>query len=465
MTTDADGLAAPPRPVAEALAVWSDQLLMEHLEQSTVERMEECLLDALGVAIAAVADPVAVSLRAYLTDAGPGPCTALGGGRRLSAADAAFFNASLMHALDYDDFGYGGHGTAFIIPSVLATMDASGPRYPQRPGLLVAYAAGMEVFGRLALVTDVERLHTSGWHPSSVFGLLGATVAVAKAAGYPADTIANALSVASSMGCGITANFGSMTKPLHAGLCCSDAIRAVALADAGVSGAPTALEAPQGFFEAVATRGGVACDRLVAELGRPHRMSFAPPAIKQFPCCGGNHRAIQALASAMERHDLALKDIEAVTAHVRPDLLHILRVDWPKDHYEAKFCLRFSLAATLAWGPPTLDTYTDEILGRPELLQAREKTIVVADGAGQRDTCELEIALRDGRTLRTSVEQPHGSVSDPMTREEVIAKFRNNVRGKLEPGKAEQLIRAVFSLHDDEGPFWASWKQLGRLED
>src|SRR5690606_28418863 len=135
------------------------------------------------------------------------------------------------HALDYDDVGLCGHPSAVLVPALLAEgerMQASGSQ------LLKAYLAGFETWAEL-ISRDADQHHVKGWHPTAVFGTVGVAAAVACLRGLSQEDCIHALGIAASLAGGVVANFGSMTKPFHAGRASAAGIQAVDLAQAGMT--------------------------------------------------------------------------------------------------------------------------------------------------------------------------------------------------------------------------------------
>src|SRR3990167_7448943 len=201
------------------------------------------------------------------------------GAESAAAADAALINATAAHALDYDDVALGGHPSTVLVPAVLAEgqyLGASGA------DALRAYLVGYEVWAEL-LAREPDAYHVKGWHPTAVLGTVAATAAVAHLHGLSDAACQNALALAASMAGGLVANFGTMTKPFHAGRAAACAIDAVRLPAPGLTAAPDAFEHHAGYLAALSPKGRAERERPAPGLGRQLRIFDTGLSIKKYP--------------------------------------------------------------------------------------------------------------------------------------------------------------------------------------
>ena len=435
------------------LSEWVARLSYVDIPQPVIETSKLLILDTLGVTIAATGDHVGDAIIKWASDvAAPGPATVVGFPRRVSRVDAAFANGTLAHALDFDDHGFGGHATACVLPAVLACAQ------PEADGkqLLTAYVAGMEAFGRLARCMPI--LHEYCFHPTAVLGLVAAAVGASKVAGRSADEIADTITVSCAGGAGVTASFGTTVKPLHVGRTASGGVQALQLVSSGFSGNRELFETRYGYGEAY-TRGNADWSKLKEELAGPFRLEVKHPSIKQWPCCGGNQRSIHNLSRIMQENGLSDSDVAKVEVHVNPRQLVSLRYSWPTNAYEAKFCLPFSVSVTLAKGAPTLAAFRDAYWKDEQVLSARQRVEIIPDGTGEKHEVTVKVFTIDGRQFSRSDFVVHGSAGDPMTREEVSAKYFDSCTyGKIPTDAVRTLHDAVLSLDSSTDTFWKAWE-------
>jgi 2-methylcitrate dehydratase PrpD len=198
-----------------------------------------------------------------------GPASLYFSGEGAAAPEAAWINGTAGHALDYDDVGCRGHVSTVLLPAILAeaeTLGASGRE------MFAAYVAGYETWAELAR-RDPGHHHVKGWHPTGIFGAIGAGAACAASRRLSPEQATMAVALAASQAGGIMANFGTMTKPFHAGRAAHAGVVAARLAGLGFTAAADALEHPQGFLSAVSPEGKADREGAVPPLGRNGRSS------------------------------------------------------------------------------------------------------------------------------------------------------------------------------------------------
>src|ERR1700719_895018 len=240
----------PKISVAETLAEKIVALTASRLPDVTTRKCEDLLIDVVGLCVTARNEDYARSaLSGYDDD---GPCTAIGHTRMLTAAGAAFVNGTAAHGEDFDDTFEGGpvHAGAVIVPAVLAACERHNP---DGRAALLGIAVGVETMCRLSLVAPTLT-HKAGFHPTAVFGAMGATAGVAAAFKLNQRQIVDALGTVASMASGIIEYLaeGAWTKRLHAGWAAQSGIRAALLGRAGFVGPRTVFEGVHGFFHGFA---------------------------------------------------------------------------------------------------------------------------------------------------------------------------------------------------------------------
>src|SRR5256886_12041267 len=235
-----DRMSLPQISVAETLAQKIVALNPGALPAATTRKCEDLLIDVVGLCVTARNEDYIRSALAGCDD--DGPCTAIGHARTLTAAGAAFVNGTAAHGEDFDDTFEGGpvHAGAVIVPAVLAACERHNPDGRMA---LIGIAIGTEVLCRLSLVVP-KAVHKAGFHPTAVFGAMGAAAGVGAALGLNARQIVDALGIAGSMAGGIIEYLaeGAWTKRLHAGWAAQSGIPAAVLARQGVGGPRTAVE-------------------------------------------------------------------------------------------------------------------------------------------------------------------------------------------------------------------------------
>jgi 2-methylcitrate dehydratase PrpD len=411
-------------------------------------------IDAVATMIAGRNEPVVGIVQQFVAArrSAAGEARVLFGTERASAADAALINATAAHALDYDDVALGGHPSAVLVPAVLAEgehLGASGA------DALRAYLVGYEVWAEL-LSREPDAYHLKGWHPTAVMGTVGAAAAVAHLHQLSPANCRNALAVAASMASGLVANFGTMTKPLHAGRAAACAIEAVRLAAMGLTAAPDAFEHQAGFLAALSPKGRAERERATSGLGRQLRILDAGLSIKKYPMCYSAHRAIDAVLDLARAHDLKPQDVVHIDATIGEAQASMLRNHAPATGLEAKFSLEFAIASALVARKVGLAQLTDKFVAQAPLRALMGKVSIATV-----DThCPIEpvfalndrvvLELRDGRKLDSGeIRFARGNAKLPLREEELKAKFLDCVSG-AEHLDADSLYRVLNRLGEQE---------------
>lgn len=398
------------------------------LDPQILRIVKDGFIDTVGVMLAGRHEAVVERLQYYLADnAGEGSEAALlFGNRRASARDAALLNATAAHALDYDDVALCGHPSAVLVPTLLAEgqrLKADGQ------SLIRAYVVGYETWAELASRDD-NTYHLKGWHPTSVFGVVAAAAAVACLRRLPSKTCSHALAIASSMAAGLVANFGSMVKPLHAGLAAAHAIDAVNLASCGVEGSPDALEHEAGYLAALSPNGSADLCSPPDSLGAELRIRRFGLNIKKYPMCFATHRIIDAAIALASRNNVSASDIKVMNAHIGVAQASMLRNHRPTSAIQAKFSIEFALAAAFTARKVGLKEVSDSFVLRDDVRALYEKvrvstrSTVCADEPALAASDRLTVELESGGLLDSGeIEFALGAARNPITSVALHQKF------------------------------------------
>ncbi len=391
-------------------------------------------IDTIATMIAGRNEPVVQIVREFVAarQSGLREAGVLFGDDMAAGADAALINATAAHALDYDDVALGGHPSAVLVPAVLAagqSLGASGA------DVLRAYLVGYEVWAEL-LAREPDAYHVKGWHPTAVLGTVGATAAVAHLHRLPADQCRNALSLAASMASGLVANFGTMTKPLHAGRAAASALDAVRFTAAGLTAAPDAIEHHAGYLAALSPRGHVDRTSPVAGPGRQLRILETGLSIKRYPMCYATHRVIDGVLDLVTQHNVQPADVTKVHASVGVAQASMLRNHAPVTGLEAKFSLEFAVASALLVRKVGLQELTDGFVRQPQVQELMTRVTTATT-----DThCPIEpvfaltdrvvIELGDGRRFDSGeIRFARGNAKLPLDDATLKAKFLDCAAG------------------------------------
>lgn len=433
----------------EKLATFTVETTFERIPPQVVSFSKQLMLDCIGCALAGSVEPTGRIMTQFTRElGGVEESGVIGGGFRTSAPNAAFANGTLCHCMDYDDMGfYRSHPSAGVVPVLLALgekLKRSGKE------ILEAHAVGFEVFGKIA--EGSEGVYERGWHPTAIFASMAAAAAAAKLLKLDVEQTMNAFGIVASEASGIRANFGAMAKPLHLGHAARAGTVAALLAKAGFTGRKDIIEHPVGFAYTFMGPGNYDPDKMVEALGKPFSMECTPPTIKKHACCGGNHRAIDAILHLIKEHRIKYDEVHNVVLDCDSRVEHLLAYPEPACGHEGRFSLHYNLAAALLDGKLDRRTHTDERAARPDIHEAVKKVSVVIhpewDSSYGKRRHPVTINLKDGRSFTHAVDKLRGSPADPLTKEDVLAKYKDCAQTVLSDRHIERSIKLVLRLDE-----------------
>ena len=433
------------RELAERIAA----LDYEDLSEEALYWGKIALLDTVGVMLAGAHEDAPRLLDEVIGASGGGASLVFGTARRIAPLDAALVNGTAAHALDFDNTAanIGGHVSAVMVPALIAAGEAHASTGRD---LLIAHAAGFET-GRIGLAVN-PRHSEKGWHPTATLGVFAVTAACSRLLGLSVDEIETALGLSTSLAAGTKANFGTMTKPLHAGQCARGGLMSALLARKGFTANPDAFEHKQGFFRLFGEPGSDDVSRVLDGWGKPLDLVSPGASYKLYPCCYSTHSAIQGALELVRRHGTfdpdAIERIETRTSERA--LMHTDRPH-PRSPLEAKFSVQYCVARALVHGQVMLEhfegkAYEDSVI--QSLLGRLQSTPYTGPFYSEdRMDAIVRVSLKDGRVLETKVDQPLGrTVREPISKEALDAKFLDCAGRVLEPAAAAEACRSIWSI-------------------
>jgi 2-methylcitrate dehydratase PrpD len=442
--------------VAERFAAFSSALDAEQIPPGVTAAAKLHVLDTLGTGLAAHGLDVADYARAAVVEPGVrGAATAIGVDGGLPAADAALANGTICHALDYDDTHTGAvsHVSVAVVPAALAVgqeQNATGAE------LLAAIVAGNEIVIRLGVLAGAG-FHARGFHPTAVCGIFGATAAAARLRGLDAATTTNALGIAGSMASGILEflSDGSATKRLHPGWAAHSAIIASRLAAHGATGPATVFEGRYGIYAAYLGRDDIDFEPQLGTLGE--QWQTPDIAFKPYPACHYVHASVDATRQLLDEAAIAIGDIEEIVALTTeagvPMVLEPLASKHePRSEYEAKFSLPYSVASMLLRGVVDVSTYTDDAIRDASVIELASRVryeVKDYETFPQAFPGGVRIVMSDGTIRERELAYQRGGPDNPMSAEDVVAKFRTNAALAVDDATARSVEEAVLGLEDE----------------
>ncbi|MEH6832588.1 MAG: MmgE/PrpD family protein [Sulfitobacter sp.] len=404
---------------------------------STVEVPEEAaammrlsLFDWAACGIMGAAEPEFASFcQAQIIEDGPAHVF---GGEALGAAQAALVNGTLSHALDYDDthFAHIGHPSVAVLPAVMALAETLDTPLTEA---IDAATIGVEASVMVGVWLGREHYQV-GFHQTATAGAFGATLAAARLLGLDKVQTRHALGLCASMASGVKAQFGTMAKPLNAGLAARTGVEAAVWAQAGMTAAEDGLAGPLGFGE---THHGEAAE---AKLPRKD-WQISTISHKFHACCHGLHAMLEALGGA----NVDPERIGAIKIRTHPRWMSVCNIPAPKTGLEVKFSYAHTAAMTLlGHGTGAIASFSDEIARDKDIIALREKIEVVEDESLSETQSLITLTLESGEVRRL-----RHDLMTPITLDARSAKLRSKVNALLGEGRAEALWQAAIGTDLD----------------
>jgi 2-methylcitrate dehydratase PrpD len=435
--------------ITDTLACFIVDTRTGDMPDSVLSAAQNAVIDTLAVALADSREPVAEIAACWAEETRAAPQAALWGRNvRTSVADAAFANGIASHALDFDDThpGTRGHSSAALVPAVLAVgelAEASGK------DVLAAYALALEVGAKIGRALGPGHLER-GWHPTATVGTLAATAAAARLWRLDVPAVRRAWAIAASEASGLMRNFGTMTKPFHAGNAARAGVMAAWMARAGMTADESIFDGKKGFLDAYRGQDGQAMEDMLEALGKTWELLDPGNYVKRWPCCYSSHRAVGGLQAMLEQHRVETGDVTQVSIGFLPGADTALVSTNPQTGLEGKFSVEYTVAALLSDRELKLETYTDAMVQRPAVreLMAKVRRYRIPNEktySGIAGYTDLSLETRRGR-CDMRVERVPGSAAWPMTEADRAAKFMDCATRVLAQSAAEKLLRLCQSL-------------------
>ena len=345
-----------------------------------------------------------------------------------------------------------GHPSTVLVPALLAEGEALGA---SGRALIAAYVAGYEVWAEL-VSREPDHHHEKGWHPTGIFGSIAAAAAVAALKRLDAARATHAIALGASQAGGVMANFGTMTKPFHAGRAAHAGVIAARLAAAGFTASADALEHPQGFLAAVSPKGRVDRTSPPRGLGNTWRIPDEGLSIKQYPCCYCTHRAIDGMLGLVTAHGIKPESIKRINVSLSKTYATILRNHRPDTGLAAKFSMEFAMAAAVIARSVGLAELTNSFVRRPDVQALMSRVVLDPNenyGEGSLGGAvydQVIVHLEDGVVLQgEQVRHARGHAKRPLTRDELARKFKGCLafaRSKRDPDELFARLERLEEL-------------------
>ncbi len=416
------------------------------------------IVDGVAVMLAGSRTECARKVADFVKERGGNPkSTVIGLGFKASPSDAALVNGTSGHADDYDDtqlstaadrvYGLMTHPTVPVLAAALAVGEEKGSSGGE---LQEAFVTGFEVECKIAETIKPQH-YLRGFHSTATIGTFGAYAAAGMLLDLGENELRNALGVASSLSSGIRVNFGTMTKPLHAGMAASNGVVACLLGERGFEANGGALDGRWGFMEIMG--GGADPEMMLERMGDPWAIVDPGATVKMYPCGSLGQPSMDTLLEIVLEEDLREEDVREIRLRAGPNILEPLRYDDPVNELQAKFSLQFGLASILLRRKAGLREYSMGWVTDPALRSTMRKVRTVHDegiaGMGvERMRSIVEVELMDGRTIRREAGPARGTPEKPLKPHELEEKFIDCAAFVHDEEISRKILSLIRGLED-----------------
>ena len=404
-----------------------------HPPEAALAIMRLSVFDWLACGSAGLAEGAFLPFRdGVLAEAGKGNAQVFGGARAPTSV-AALLNGTLSHALDYDDthFAHIGHPSVAVVPAALAVGEAQGATLSQ---IITAALIGAEASVHVGIWLGRQH-YQIGYHQTATAGAFGATLAAARLMQLEPGQTRHALGLCASIASGLKAQFGTMGKPLNAGLAARTGVEAAQWAALGLTAAQDGLAGPLGFGD---THHGAGDTTALANLGQG-RWQMENVSHKFHACCHGLHAMLEALRDV----DIAADNVTRIEVHTHPRWMSVCNQLNPATGLASKFSYRHTAAMQISgFDTGQIANFTDANANDTGLVKLRSRVFVAADEG---------LSEMQSRVLVTDaaerIHEVYHDLAAPISIDLRTQKLRNKAKALLGPDAAQAAWSAV---QDDE---------------
>jgi 2-methylcitrate dehydratase PrpD len=420
-------------------------------------RAKHLLLDGVACALVGAQLPWSRTATAAVLDLeGAGEVSVIGTGATTSGPAAVLLNSTFIQGFELDDFHPLAplHSNSLILPVLLAAAQ----QYGGAPGAaaLTAAVAGYEVGPRVGLALHGGEMLARGWHSGPVFGTHTAAMTAGKLRGLGTGLLEDALGMAGTQSGGLmAAQYEAMSKRMQHGFAARNGYYAAGLAAGGYTGIKRVFDRPYGGYLAVFGEGhNPDAAQVVAGLGEIWHTEVIM--VKSYAAQGGLHGTIQAALELRAEHRIDPKSIAHIEIRVGQT---VYSHGWweperPLTSIGAQMNLGYAASVALLDGAVMPPQFTEQRLDADDVWELLHKVEVKLDEniqngpARERYATELTITLHDGTVLDKRIVEPHGGPSDPVTNDDLIAKYRALAGPLLTTERLDAIARTILGLEE-----------------
>lgn len=420
------------------------QFSFDKLNPATIKAVRRLLLDYVGVAIAGSQTESGRIARDFAASiGGHEQATLFGGAGKVPAMQAAFANAISSHSVELDDIDV--LALFHFSPPVYSAAIASAQQHnASGKALLTALAAGCETMERVSKASN-NSLRNRGYHTTPTTGVFGATVAAGLLYGLSTEQMISALGLAGASASGLMEMYGpSMQKRYNPGPTARNGITAAAMAKLGFTGTDTIFEGERGFLAAFTDINNP--EEIIKDLDKDYQLDIE---FKPFSCARPIHNAIGCALEIRKNHNPDLSKVKSIKMQRHPDWAHYHQNKAPRTYHEAQMSLPYSVAVALIDGQALFPQYNNARLKEADIVRLTQMVDIEPDSSLPRGvSCKMTMTMEDGSKFTSQVDYPKGSIQNPMSDDELRAKFDLLAQPVIGKDKANQLADGLWTVEN-----------------
>ena len=440
--------------VTQSIARYVANASIEHFDLEAIQAAKAAIIDSLACMLAGSREPIADLLIKYIIGEGGNPVASIIGRRiKTTTSNAALVNGAMGHALDYDDITEvtKTHPSVVLLPAALALAEET---MSSGRDLILSYLVGFQVACSIGVGMSSDYFDVLGWHPTGPLGAVGAGAGASKMLNMTESKISMAISLAASQGAGLRQNFGTMTKPFHAGDAARSGVAAARLVNMGFTAGVDAIEGSFGFMKAFSGGRDFYPDNVIKSVRSNSHMSESGIEIKKYPCCGSAHLALDALISLITNRPINPMEIAEVSVLVDFDPPRSLIHSKPSTPLEGKFSMEYCLASAIVDREIGLATFTSEKFSRTTVQSLMAKIAMkrIPGNEGKPSWMEgfheVTLTMNNGDMFSNSASRTRTGALRGVTFSDVVKKFQDCAALTLDKGKIPELTDLLSNLED-----------------
>lgn len=369
-----------------------------------------------------------------------GDCVLIGQNKCTSPLYAALINGTLSHAIDFDDIHdfLSLHLSSPVFPAALAAAQISGASGME---LINGSINGMQIMVAVSAAIMPEHYNIGRFHATGTIGIFGAAAAAGAILKLTPEQMRNAFGISAGLMSGIQLNFGTMAKPMAAGMAAKNGLMAALLAKKGFTGRADLFDTD--FLSCLSS--SASAEKMMERLSGPfgiHELRF-----KRYPCGAPTHSGIINCKKIIAEHKIKTEEIEKIIFEPYPRAIRLVGITHPKTGLEGKFSIPFTAAAQIVFGRVTMETFTDEAVRNPAVLQLLDRMEMIPnDEFTPSRGGKATIQLKDGRKFSNSTYLLGHELNLDESEKEVVEKYGEILNPRLGSERTEAIYHEIINL-------------------